>query len=158
MPVPFPIFTEVSNIAYLKKTKQSSNHDSSISGSKAVDGNREGDFEKNSCTHTNESETSHWWRVDFGREAKVQSVRISNRVDCCSERLGKFDILVGSSEVNDGRGNSVCQSSLDMTNIVKKTFSCQQVGRYMYIHSLLTQALTLCEVEVFGALLPVDIC
>ncbi len=149
----------------MKKTKQSSEDvaDTGKDGSNAVDGNRDGNFDHGSCTHTistKEDESPSWWRVDFGREAKVQSVQISNRVDCCSQRLGKFDILVGSSEVNNGTSNSVCQSSLSMTDIAMKKFECRKatVGRYLYIHSKLTDALTLCEVEVFGVLLPVGVC
>ncbi len=123
----------------------------------AVDGNRNGDtVAGNSCSHTGSGKAPHWWRVQFGKEAKVRSVQITNRGDCCSERLGKFDILVGSSETNNGKTNSVCQSHLSMTQPGTKLFSCQKVvvGKFLYIHKHLTGALTLREVEVFGAIMP----
>ena len=154
--------TFLENIAYLKKTDQSSDYwNQKFRSANAVDGNKNGQMSQNSCSHTKLNEAPHWWRVQFDKEAKVRSVRITNRADCCSERLGKFDILVGSSETNNGKTNSVCQSHLSMTQPGTKLFSCQKVvvGKFLYIHSHLTSALTLCEVEVFGILMsPTDKC
>eukprot|EP00794_Sanderia_malayensis_P015892 gene15892-17492_t len=141
------------NIAYLKNTKQSST-DYLAPSSRAVDGNRNGYFSQGSCTHTLR-EKIPWWYVDFGREAFVKSVSITNRV-YNNERLGNFDILVGSKSNNAGSGNSVCREKLSMTNIAQKSFKCLKVlaGRYLFIKSnLINTPLTLCEVEVLGALL-----
>eukprot|EP00794_Sanderia_malayensis_P015893 gene15893-17493_t len=142
------------NIAYRKNTKQSSTTNSAPS-SRAVDGNRNRNFYGNSCTHTS-GDNFPWWYVDFGREALVKSVSITNRGDCCSHRLGNFDILVGSKSDNAGSGNSVCRENLSMTNIGQKSFKCLKVlaGRYLFIkNNLINTPLTLCEVEVQGVIL-----
>ncbi len=149
----------MSNIAYLQKTNQSSDHPRMIyPSSKAVDGNRNGYLRKGrSCSHTHGNESVHWWRVQFAKEAKVRSVRITNRSECCSRRLGHFDVLVGSNEANNGTSNTPCRSNLSMTKAgTTQLFVCQRdvVGKFLYIHSHLTAPLTLCEVEVFGVLLP----
>ncbi len=141
------------NIAYKKTTKQSSNFSTYDTSSKAVDGNKNPNYYAGSCSHTSggANTTLPWWRVDFGKQAVVSSVKITNRVDCCSERLGDFDILVGN-EANGGDGNNACQENQSMTNIVTKSFQCPNmlIGRYLFIRSKLNPALTLCEVEVYG--------
>ena len=43
---------------------------------RAVDGNTASSYPSASCTHTC---SSGWWRVDFGKTARVHSVRITNR-------------------------------------------------------------------------------
>eukprot|EP00794_Sanderia_malayensis_P015890 gene15890-17490_t len=141
------------NIAYRKNTKQSSTGYSGPS-SKAVDGNRDGYYDHGSCTHT-AGDSFPWWYVDFGRKALVKSVSITNR-DCCTERLGNFDILVGPRSDNAGSGNSVCRANLSMTNISGKSFKCLKAlaGRYLFIKSnLMNKDLNLCEVEVQGVVL-----
>ncbi len=148
-----------SNIAY-RKTADQSTTQAQHSSYKAVDGDRSGNLNDMSCTHTLRTESVHWWRVAFGGEAKVKSVQITNRNGGTSYRLGNFSILVGSSEANNGTGNNVCRSNLNMTGIAEKKFECQNdvVGKFLYVHSKLTDPLTLCEVEAYGVMLPVDTC
>ncbi len=148
---------ETSNIAYQKDTDQSSTKNEKYGSSNAVDGDRNGRMDAFSCSHTRSDDTVQWWNVDFGAEAKVKSVQITNRADCCRERLGDFDILVGSNGPENRKRNQICGSSLDMTGVAEKKFECQKdvVGKYLYICSKLNVALSLCEVQVFGVLLPV---
>ena len=88
------------NIALGKPTKQSTTGYGGKS-SRAVDGNKDGNFYHYSCTHTEwESKTSPWWRVDLGQSSKVAQVKIVNREDCCSGRLSNFDIRVGNVDDN----------------------------------------------------------
>ena len=47
---------------------------------RAVDGNTDTTFSKNSCTATKEEE-SPWWRVDLDRPMAVKSVTVYNRGD-----------------------------------------------------------------------------
>jgi len=83
------------NLAFSKKTDQSSNHRDVDSSSKAVDGNSNTHYlYGNSCTHTKE-ETNPWWRVDLGKVEPVSEVYVVNRGECCGERLNSFEIRVG---------------------------------------------------------------
>ena len=81
-----------------KPTKQSST--SSLgSPDRATDGKSNTDYRGNSCSHT-KSEQSPWWRVDLGRIYPVRRVKITNRGDCCFDRLSNFDIRVGNIDSN----------------------------------------------------------
>ena len=81
-----------------KPTKQSSN---SFIGSpdRATDGKSNTGCHHKSCTHT-KSEQSPWWRVDLGKPYPVSGVQITNRGDCCFDRLSNFDIRVGNIDSN----------------------------------------------------------
>ena len=52
-----------------------------------------------SCTHTyggynGAGSTNPWWRVDLFNEYAVNKVIVSNREDCCSERLNGFQVEI----------------------------------------------------------------
>ena len=72
-------FVDPLNLALRKPTYQSSteywgraNH--------AVDGNREGDFRRKSCSLTSTGD-SPWWTVDLQRVYEIVRVAITNRAD-----------------------------------------------------------------------------
>ena len=50
-------------------------------GPEAVDGNTA------TFTHTDTSDFAPWWRVDLGEGLRVHEVLLTNRLDCCRERL-----------------------------------------------------------------------
>ncbi|KAM8870558.1 fucolectin-like isoform 2-T2 [Spinachia spinachia] len=52
-----------------------------------------------SCTQTDE-ETDPWWRVDLLHPYVVTSIAITNRGDCCQERLNGATVHVGNSAAN----------------------------------------------------------
>jgi len=83
-----------------KPTKQSST-DFGASSARAVDGNTEGDFKHESCTHTKKTLYA-WWRVDLQRSYSIKDVIVYNRSDCCGERLSKFKVYVGQKETSSG--------------------------------------------------------
>ena len=37
------------------------------------------------CFHTYDEVENPWWLVDLGDEKQVDSVKITNRLDCCGE-------------------------------------------------------------------------
>jgi hypothetical protein len=78
------------NLALGKPTLQSSVVEEGIS-SNAVDGNRHPDYSEKSCIQT-DNQIESWWRVDLQDDFYVTSVVITNRRDCCSERLYHFEI------------------------------------------------------------------
>ena len=87
------------NLARGMSTLQSSTAYGGLS-SRAVDGNSDSIYYRgHTCTCTN-YQARPWWRVDLGKVATVASVKITNRGDCCGNRLRNFDILVGNVDRN----------------------------------------------------------
>ncbi len=72
----------------------------------AIDGNPQYDLLKGSCSQT-DTESNPWWRVDLIKAYKIASVALTNRGDCCSERLNGAVIHIGDSLESEGRANPV---------------------------------------------------
>uniref|UniRef100_A0A1I8JBX5 WSC domain-containing protein n=1 Tax=Macrostomum lignano TaxID=282301 RepID=A0A1I8JBX5_9PLAT len=106
---------------------------------RAMDGNKNQDYGKHSCTHT--KAPGGFWQGSFTRPAHIKEVVIYNRLDCCSNLLNNFDIIV------DGQ---VCARHRSSTFFSVKRFKCDKVGQNVIIRTNLKKYLTLCEVEVFG--------
>ncbi|XDV35086.1 hypothetical protein PO909_005121 [Leuciscus waleckii] len=125
----------------------------------AVDGNRDSDYKKGSCTIT-KTEFNPWWRVDLGNVYSVSNVTITNRGDCCKDRLRGAQIRIGNKLDNNGNNNELAATLLTAPNGTQ-TFSFESVnGRYVniFLHGN-DEILTVCEVEVFGVLdTPLYIC
>ncbi len=81
--------------AFQSSTFQNNNN---FAASRAVDTNG------SSFNHTN-SQNNPWWEVDLGSSQNISSVRITNRGDCCANRLNNFDI-----RIFDRRGGNQIQS------------------------------------------------
>ena len=143
---------EGKNWALGRYVTQSSQYYSYVDGkdighpaSNAVDGitNRTHPF----CTHTN-AETYPWWRVAFGIVLEVEKVVIHNR-ETLTWRLKKIDIVVG---IYDGRYRSCGPRKKTMSGVHIGSFYCSSgvKGRNLAIILRTRQALTLCEVLVYG--------
>ncbi|XP_055757085.1 uncharacterized protein LOC129835473 [Salvelinus fontinalis] len=117
----------------------------------AIDGNRESDGQKGSCTHT-AYDTNPWWRVDLLDVYRVTAVTITNRGDCCSERLNGAEIRIGNSLENNGINNPRCVVISLIQAGETKTVQCNEMeGRYVVVVIPdRNEYLTLCEVEVYG--------
>ncbi|XP_075125785.1 fucolectin-like [Leptodactylus fuscus] len=117
----------------------------------AVDGNTDSHYMHGSCSHTH-NDLSPWWRVDLLRSYRISHISITNRGDCCGNRLDGAEILVGDSLANNGNNNRRCALVTTIPAGGTLTFQCNDmVGRY--INVVLTgkqDFLQLCEVEVFG--------
>ncbi|XP_075125454.1 fucolectin-like [Leptodactylus fuscus] len=118
----------------------------------AIDGNQDSNYIHGSCTHTHQ-ELSPWWRVDLLRSYRISHISITNRGDCCGNRLNGAEILVGDSLANNGNNNPRCAVVTTIPDGGSQTFHCNDmVGRYVNV--VLTgkqDYLHVCEVEVFGA-------
>ncbi len=88
----------IGNIAKGKATKQSSTGFGGASA-RAVDGNKNSQWNGKSCTHTNKDKKP-WWRVDLRSVQKIYKVRLTNRGDCCWTRLRQIEIRVGNVDNN----------------------------------------------------------
>uniref|UniRef100_G3PGN9 F5/8 type C domain-containing protein n=2 Tax=Gasterosteus aculeatus aculeatus TaxID=481459 RepID=G3PGN9_GASAC len=141
------------NVALRGKATQSTRYGDEYGAAyNAIDGNRNSFWLAGSCTHTNE-ETGPWWRVDLLRPYTVTSIAITNRADCCEERLNGAKVHVGNSIKNNGAANPVVGTvdRTDQGELITLTFTEHVEGRYVTV--VLPGSgkyLTLCEVEVYG--------
>uniref|UniRef100_A0A673VZK5 Fucolectin tachylectin-4 pentraxin-1 domain-containing protein n=1 Tax=Salmo trutta TaxID=8032 RepID=A0A673VZK5_SALTR len=119
----------------------------------AIDGNRESDYYKRSCTHTAQN-TNPWWRVDLLDVYRVTAVSITNRGDDVPERLDGAEIRIGNSLENNGINNPRCVVISHIPAGKTYTFQCNEMeGRYVVVVIPgRSEWLTLCEVEVFDLL------
>jgi hypothetical protein len=158
------------NIIAMSVSQSSLYQGTSFPAQNAVDSitNNGGNF-----THTDTTDTSASWTVDFGEVMRLESIDIANRVGCCGERLRDVTVTI-----KDGNNNVVYTSPLlnpenilaGPTNLLLTFNGGVPVdGRYLTIsrtpdpdHSgapLQTSpddsnVLSMSEVRVFGASIP----
>ncbi|TNN02853.1 hypothetical protein fugu_010340 [Takifugu bimaculatus] len=139
------------NLALRGKASQSTRFEHAFGGpDSAIDGNNIAIFSYGSCTHTAEQEEP-WWTVDLLDSYIIISITITNRQDCCRNRLSGMRIHIGNSAKKNGRQNQIVTSIPDVELSSTHTFIKGVEGRYVTL-SLPGKAriLTLCEVEVYG--------
>ncbi|KAI3360841.1 hypothetical protein L3Q82_013064 [Scortum barcoo] len=138
------------NIAKDGKVTQSSQYEDGVP-ERAIDGNRASLWVQRSCTHTN-NDMDPWWRLDLRKSYKISTITITNRKDCCYERLSGAEIRIGNSLKDSGNANPRCTVIGSIRPGVSKTFYCRGLeGRYINIVIPgRREYLTLCEVEVTG--------
>ncbi|XP_028281935.1 fucolectin-3 [Parambassis ranga] len=141
------------NVALRGKASQSDRYEHSFgAASSAIDGSRESNFGAGSCTHTDEM-TRPWWRVDLLDSYIVTSMTITNRGDCCEQRLDNVEIYIGNFSKNNGLENPKVHSipSIGRGATFPITFTDRVEGRYVTLSIPGSRKfLTLCEVEVYG--------
>ncbi|KAF3839194.1 hypothetical protein F7725_017911 [Dissostichus mawsoni] len=89
-------------------------------------------FHSGSCSHT-DAESNPWWRVDLLEPYIVTSVIISNRADCCSERLVGAQVHIGNSLDNNGATNPVVGTITTAGALHTMTFTDRVEGRYVTV-------------------------
>ncbi|KAI4800553.1 hypothetical protein KUCAC02_009618 [Chaenocephalus aceratus] len=116
---------------------------------RAIDGNRASVYNQGSCTQTRK-QRNPWWRLDLQKTYRINTVTITNRKDCCSDRINGAEIRVGNSL--KGRPNPICAVISSIKAGTSRTFKCNGMeGRYVTIVIRgRAEYLTLCEVEVTG--------
>ncbi|XP_067852695.1 fucolectin-like [Heptranchias perlo] len=116
---------------------------------KAIDGNRNAFYHNQSCTHTN-TNGNPWWSLDLFTDEEVWSVKITNREDCCWERLKNAEVRVGTSFHNNGNDNPVCGTIQSLGPGETKVFNCHgMIGRFINVILMEKGILTICECEVY---------
>ncbi|XP_060772944.1 fucolectin-like [Neoarius graeffei] len=145
-----------SNVALSGIATQSSTYNNKYYAYLANDGNRASHFSSYSCTTTN-PEDNPWWRVDLLAVYDIRNVTITNRGDCCPERINGAEIHIGNSLVNNGNNNPRCVIISSIPAGASENYMCNMKGRFMnIIIPKVSQFLTLCEVEVYGFPVPVN--
>ncbi|XP_034554314.1 fucolectin-1-like [Notolabrus celidotus] len=140
------------NVALRGKATQSHRYEHNFGdASSAIDGNPESSFSAGSCTHTVEM-ANPWWRVDLLDRYVVTSVVITNRGDCCADRINGAEVHIGDSLQDNGVANKLAGSISRLSAGSSYTMKVNDLpGRYVTV-SLpgSRRVLTLCEVEVYG--------
>lgn len=121
----------------------------------AVDGNRDGEYARGSCTHTWDDLSGvgtpqPWWRVDLQSEKSIAGVLLLARSDCCPDRLESAEVYVGNSP--NHADNVACAKGLAVKQGGHLMVWCDASGRF--VHVVLPgqhRILTICEVEVYEA-------
>ena len=144
------IFGFIVNLALGNKASQSS----MVYGGHAygaIDGNRNGNYFQASCTQTLREDNPFWYVSFEPGLVNVSFVRITNRQDCCQDRLTDFEIRIGNYFGKEAKKSPKC-GGLHTINGNFKIIQCpNMVGRFLTITIPgRDKILTLCEVEVFG--------
>ncbi|XP_047455193.1 fucolectin-5 [Mugil cephalus] len=145
------------NVALRGKATQSDQYEHIFGmASNAIDGNRNPNFGVGSCSHT-EEEMDPWWRVDLLESYVITSITVTNRGDCCEDRLNGLEIHIGNSLNNNGLENpkvgTISHVGAGKSSTVN--FTDHVVGRYVALTLPGSRRiLTLCEVEVYGYYAP----
>ncbi|XP_070538276.1 uncharacterized protein [Ptychodera flava] len=138
------------NLALDQKATQSSTF-AYGSAVKAVDGDNSNNYNDRSCTQT-QKEYQPWWKVDLGGEFEIYSVIVTNRADCCGDRLHGAVVRIGNSDVivnNTQCGETITADTIDSNAAAE--VGCVLRGRFVSIQlENKTDYLSLCEVEVIG--------
>ncbi|XP_007245651.3 uncharacterized protein si:ch73-359m17.2 isoform X1 [Astyanax mexicanus] len=139
------------NIAIGAKAVQSSTYDELADAEHAVDGNSDSHYLNGSCSHTN-YEKNPWLRVELPSIYNITSVTITNRGDCCGQRIHGAQIRIGSSLNNNGNRNKLVALVGFLQKGATKTYSFKATeGRFVNIFLPgKEKILTLCEVQVFA--------
>ncbi|KAI4898881.1 hypothetical protein NFI96_030957, partial [Prochilodus magdalenae] len=116
----------------------------------AIDGNTDSYFDHRSCSSTDVS-VQPWWRVDLLGLHYISSITITNRADCCPQRIIGAEVRIGNSLDNNGNNNPRCAVVSSMPATVTFDLSCNMYGRYVNVINPGSSSLvTLCEVQVYG--------
>lgn len=141
------------NVALRGKATQSDRYEHMFGAAyNAIDGNRNSVFAADSCTHT-DKQTNPWWRVDLLDSYIITSIEVTNRGDCCSQRLNGVQIYVGNTLEDDGLRNPIVGSiaTIAAGSTAKLSFTDRVEGRHVIlVLPGINRILTLCEVEVYG--------
>uniref|UniRef100_A0A8C4T6F0 Fucolectin tachylectin-4 pentraxin-1 domain-containing protein n=1 Tax=Erpetoichthys calabaricus TaxID=27687 RepID=A0A8C4T6F0_ERPCA len=104
-------------------------------GSNAIDGNRNSNFHLGSCSCTAATHNP-WWRVDLLQKYNIYKVVITNRGDCCPERINGAEIRIGNFLDNEGNNNP----SLELMDITR----CQVSSFLMLCQAFTAAAFSYC--------------
>jgi len=131
------------NISSRKPATQSS-EDSGGAAGRAVDGNLDGNYGSNSVTHTKNG-PNEFWMVNLQGLYRISEIKISNRTDCCSDRI------VGATvQVLDPGGQVTWSTQITANQRVYQFAVPNSPGGYVRVLNKPGQYLSLAEVEVLG--------
>jgi hypothetical protein len=147
------------NVARGKRATQSSTA-LGATASRAVDGVTDGNWNKNSVTHTN-LEYRPWLQIDLGAVYDISEIKIYNRTDSrqVQDRLNNFWVVYSDSEIisNGSTRNGTSVKPFGSTGPLGASTQNPRIlrqnaknVRYIRIYLTGTNYLHLAEVQVFG--------
>ncbi|ESN95792.1 hypothetical protein HELRODRAFT_178975 [Helobdella robusta] len=150
---------KLANLAIRKPTSASSlNPPAAIfNSSYAVDGDRSALININNCFHTI-LQPPNWLAVDLLDVFSVRYVMLVNRGDCCGKRLSYYKVglsMTLSSSVNNSNYDLCGQYPRETETAFWYIILCKNYSyghRFVIVQSVDTNALTVCELEVYGQL------
>ncbi|HYN86149.1 MAG TPA: discoidin domain-containing protein [Pyrinomonadaceae bacterium] len=142
------------NVALGKAATQSSTGWGGVA-SKAADGKTDGQWQLNSVS-TTFSDKEAWWEVDLGSVQQINTVKVWNRADCCTDRLANFYVLVSDAPF-ESQDLTATLNQVGVANFHTAgqagrptTLGVNRTGRYVRVQLAGTNYLSLAEVEVWG--------
>lgn len=104
----------------------------------AINGN------SNTFSHT-QSKQNAWWQVELPRDINVSDIIVTNRKDCCKERLQNFDLILLDSD-----GKAVYSQYFKDTKDKYELSGINRTGRVVKVQLRGKNFLHLAKVEVYG--------
>ena len=149
--------TSTSNLA-LNGTATESSEQFGVTGSRAIDGNTDGDFWNGNSVALTAWEPQPWIEVDLGQISNIESFNLYNRTDCCSGFLNNYHIFVSDVPFTstDLIATQAQAGVLDLfeTAVVGTPTTViappNTTGRYVRIQLKGTSFLGLAELEIIG--------
>ena len=149
--------TTTTNLA-LGGTATESSEQFSALGSRAIDGNTNGDFWNGNSVALTKWESQPWIEIDLGQVSNIESFNVYNRTDCCEGFLTNYHILVSDvpftstnlattlaqAGVVDIFENTIAESPTAITAPANTT------GRYVRIQLEGSSFLGVAELEIIG--------
>ncbi|MEL6253468.1 MAG: PKD domain-containing protein [Bacteroidota bacterium] len=138
----------VENLAYRRPATQSSTYRTGVA-SLAVDGFSNGLYTAGSVTHTSSS-ANPWWRVNLEDTYQLNHIEISNRTDCCGNRLAGTKVLVGDTPSNNPADYT--EVGVLTAAITQRLTNISATGQYIMLYLPgNNKILSLAEVRAYGS-------
>jgi hypothetical protein len=83
------------NLALHKSATQSGT-DTGSPAQLVVDGKTDGNFAHGTVSHTS-NDPNAWLDIDIGERNRIDTIKIWNRTDCCSERLNQYWVFISNT-------------------------------------------------------------
>mmetsp|Transcript_27181 Transcript_27181/g.48041 ORF Transcript_27181/g.48041 Transcript_27181/m.48041 type:complete len:858 (-) Transcript_27181:85-2658(-) len=114
---------------------------------RAIDGNKNSNFNSLSCTHTNQG-YDLWWKVVLPKVSEIFQIDVTNRGDCCPERLNGFSIWINGTKVlTPGNIPAGRTHEYNLIDFFGTSYFADEVKITVPDSNGI---LTLCEVQVWG--------
>jgi len=142
-----------SNLAYKKRTRQSTNYSKDGLSWKAVDGNIASRWSDGAMIHT-AKRRNNFWEVDLGGVHAVNEVRIHNRTECCTKEMDGMVLMVSDhpflgNPLKARKGDQIFRYTVKKATKVN-AFKIGHTARYGRIQSPRNIHLQIAEVVVVG--------
>lgn len=89
-------FAKITTNLALHKLAKQSGMETGSPAQLVVDGKTDGNFAHGTVSHTS-NDPNAWLDIDIGKSDRIDSVKIWNRTDCCSERLNSFWVFISNT-------------------------------------------------------------